>query len=82
MILFCAHFAKWLSVERSFFKMCHDYIKRIFSYNVHGDMTGRLKTLSKLVTGTLIMDAAADNSADQEQVVENEQISGFRTVFV
>ena len=52
-------------------------------YNVHSDMSGRLQTLSwnaKLVTSTLIMDA--DNSADQEQVVENEQSSGFRTAFL
>ena len=33
---------------------------------------------AKLVT--LIMDA--DNSADQEQVIQNEQSSGFRTAFL
>ena len=48
------------------------YMERVFSYTVHSGMSGRLKSLSwnaELVT--LIMDA--DNSADQEQIIENEK---------
>ena len=82
MILFFEHFAKWSSVDCSFFKKCQRlYKKSTFLYNVRGDMSGKLKTLSwnaKLVT--LIVNA--DNSEDQEQVIENEQSSGFRAAFL
>ena len=47
---------------------------------MRGDRSGRLKPLSsnaKLVT--LILDVNADSSADKEQVIENEQSTGFRT---
>ena len=82
MILFCADFAK-MAVRRMLTLQNVPLIiqKEYISYNVHGDMSGRLKTLSwnaKLVT--LIVNA--DNSADQEQVIENEQSSGFRTAFL